>query len=152
MTENASNKKSFADRAAGEPSELHKLFAEWIKKQTGYEPDLKTIQLAVTMRMDFQASPENQAALAERKAESARKAEEVKAKRLAKLEAELAKLKGETVADDAKPEEPAEAPKDDAESKGEAEVENAPEAATEAAEEPKKAAPARRTRRTAAKK
>lgn len=153
---NTPSKKTFAERAAAEPTELHKQFADWLKEKTGVDVDLKTVQLVTTMRMDFQSSEENQAALKERKAAAAKKAEEAKAKRLAKLEAELAKLKGsEDAADEPKPEEPAEAPKADAEPKGEATVENAAETATEGSEEPKaeepakKAAPARRTRRTA---
>lgn len=148
---NTPSKKTFAERAATEPTDLHKAFAEWIEAKTGIKPDLKTVQLAVTLRMDFQSSEENQEALKARKAEAAKKAEEVKARKLAKLEAELAKLKGGEAKDEAKPEEPAEAPKDDAEPKGEAEGENAPEAATEASEEPKaedKPKPVRRTRRT----
>lgn len=152
---NTPSKKTFAERAAAEPTELHKAFAKWIEEKTGVTPDLKTVQLAVTMRMDFQSSEENQKALAERKAEAAKKAEEAKARKLAKLEAELAKLKGEDASDEPKPEEPAEAPKADAEPKGEDKAENAPEAATEGSEEPKaedKPKPVRRTRRTAAKK
>jgi len=147
---NTPSKKTFAERAATEPTELHKAFAKWIKEQTGFEPDLKTVQLVTTLRMDFQKSDENQAALKERKEAAAKKEAEAKAKRLAKLEAELAKLKGEDAADEPKPEEPAEAPKADAEPKGEADGENGAEAATEAAPEPKKATTARRTRRTAA--
>lgn len=146
---NTPSKKTFAERAAAEPTELHKAFAKWIEEKTGVTPDLKSVQLAVTLRMEFQASEENQTALKARKAEAAKAAEVAKAKKLAKLEAELAKLKGEQATEDeAKPEEPAEAPKADAEPTGEAEVENGAEAATEAAPEPKKAAPARRTRRT----
>lgn len=151
MAENTTpSKKTFAERAAAEPTELHKAFAKWIEEKTGYTPDLKTVQLVTTMRMDFQKSEENQTALKDRKAEAAKKAEEAKARKLAKLEAELAKLKGEQAADEPKPEEPAEAPKADAEPTGEGDGENGAEAATEAAPEPKKAAPARRTRRTAA--
>jgi len=151
MAENTTpSKKTFAERAAAEPTELHKAFAKWIEEKTGYTPDLKTVQLAVTMRMDFQSSEENQKALAERKAEAAKKAEEAKARKLAKLEAELAKLKGGEQKDEAKPEEPAEAPKADAEPTAEGDGENGAEAATEAAPEPKKATTARRTRRTAA--
>lgn len=148
MSETTATKKTFAERAAAEPTDLHKLFAKWIEEKTGVTPDLKSVQLAVTLRMEFQASDENQAALKERKADAAKKAEEAKARKLAKLEAELAKLKGEAVeADEAKPEEPAEAPKADAEPEAEADGENGAEAATEAVEEPKKAAPVRRTRR-----
>src|SRR5690348_2386953 len=146
---NTPGKKTFAERAAAEPTELHKAFAKWIEEKTGVTPDLKTVQLVTTMRMDFQRSDENQKALTERKAEAAKKAEEAKARKLAKLEAELAKLKGEEAAtDEAKPKEPAEAPKDDAEPAAEADTENGAEAATEAAAEPTEDAPKPRTRRT----
>lgn len=154
MTENtASKKKTFEERAASKPTELHEAFAKWIEMETGYKPDLKTVQLAVSLRMDFQKSAENQASLAERKAEAKKKAEEAKAKKLAKLQAELAKLKGEEAAPvetEEKPEEPAEAPKDESEAPAEEAVENAPEEAAEPVEE---AAPVakprvRRTRRT----
>jgi hypothetical protein len=145
---NTPSKKTFAERAASEPTELHKAFAKWIEEKTGITPDLKTVQLASVLRMDFQRSDENQAALKDRKAEAAKKAEEAKAKRLAKLEAELAKLKGGEATDEPKPEEPTEAPKADAEPEGTGEAENAAEAATEAVEKPK--APVRRTRRTTA--
>jgi hypothetical protein len=152
MADNTNAKKTFAERAAAEPTELHKQFADWLKEKTGVDVDLKTVQLVTTMRMDFQKSEENQTALAARKAEAAKKAEDAKAKRLAKLEAELAKLKGgEDAKDEAKPEEPTEAPKADAEPTGEADAENGAETATEAADEPKaedKPKPVRRTRRT----
>src|SRR3546814_8085432 len=112
---NTPSKKTFAERAAAEPTELHKAFAKWIEEKTGQKVDLKTVQLASVLRMDFQRSDENQAALKERKA----KAEQVEADRVAKrrikLEAELAKLNG-TVAEEApKPETPTETPKADAE-------------------------------------
>lgn len=149
---NTPSKKTFAERAAAEPTDLHKAFAKWIEEKTGVTPDLKTVQLAVTLRMEFQSSDENQAALKDRKAKAEVEAKKKAEARKAKLLAELAKLEGtaEPVAEDApKPEEPAEASKDEAEPKGEAEPVNAPETATE---EPAKATPARRTRRTAAKK
>jgi hypothetical protein len=146
MSENTSKTaKTFAERAATEPTELHKAFAKWIEEQTGFAPDLKTVQLVTTMRMDFQRSDENQTALKTRKSDAAKKADEVKAKRLAKLEAELAKLKGEAVEQDAA--KPVEASKESAKPAVEAPVENA----SQEASEPEKAAPARRTRRTAKK-
>jgi len=155
MSENTTAKKTFAERAAAEPTELHKQFAAWIEAQTGIKPDLKTVQLVTTLRMDFQKSDENQAALKERKVAAEKKAAEALARKRAKLEAELAKLNGSTAsedkADEAKPEEPAEAPKDASEPTAQAEGENAPETATEAAAEAKTDAPkprARRTRRT----
>src|SRR3546814_13019037 len=91
---NTPSKKTFAERAAAEPTELHKQFAAWIEEKTGQKVDLKTVQLASVLRMDFQRSDENQAALKERKD----KAEQVEADRVAKrrikLEAELDKLNG----------------------------------------------------------
>lgn len=153
---NTPSKKTFAERAAAEPTELHKAFAKWIEEKTGVTPDLKSVQLAVTLRMEFQASEENQTALKERKAKAEVEAKKKAEARKAKLLAELAKLNGETtepVADEAKPEEPAEAPKADAEPEAEADGENGAEAATEAVEEPKaedKPKPVRRTRRTTA--
>lgn len=50
-----------------EPTELHVKFAEWITEKTGYEVDLKSVQLATALRMPFQASPENQEHLEERR-------------------------------------------------------------------------------------
>jgi hypothetical protein len=94
MTENTNTKKTFAERAATEPTELHKRFADWLKAQTGVDVDLKTVQLVTTMRMDFQRSEDNQTALADRKAQAAKAEADRVAKRKAKLEAELAKLKG----------------------------------------------------------
>lgn len=61
MTESRFDK--LADKA---PTDLHERFAEWIEEQTGYEPDLKTVQLACVLRIDFQRSDENQAVLEER--------------------------------------------------------------------------------------
>jgi len=157
MAENTTpSKKTFAERAAAEPTDLHKQFADWLKEKTGVDVDLKTVQLVTVMRMDFQKSEENQTALAARKANAATKAEEAKARKLAKLEAELAKLKGGAdTADEAKPEEPTEAPKDAEPDAGEAADENGAETATEAVAEPtetEKPKPVRRTRRTATKK
>lgn len=152
MTENNSKKKTFAERAASEPTELHKRFAEWIEKETGVKPDLKTVQLAVAMRMDFQRSEANQASLTDRKAEAARKEAERVAKRKAQLEKELAKLTGKVEVET--PAEPvaAEEPKVD---EPEAKVEDAAPAAAESTETPAQESaveeapkPARRSRRT----
>ena len=142
MTENkTTNAKTFAERAAAEPTDLHKQFAAWIAEKTGVTPDLKTVQLAVTLRMDFQRSEDNQEALVARKAKAADEKKAAAAKRLAKLEAELAKLKGETV-EEAAPAAPAEV--------AEPVAPEAPAEAQEAAPEPA-ATPAKpvRRRRTA---
>jgi hypothetical protein len=86
-------KQSFAERAAAAPTDLHKAFAAWITEKTGVEVDLKTVQLVTTLRMDFQASPENQASLAERKAKAEAKRKGAAERKKARLEAELAKLR-----------------------------------------------------------
>lgn len=130
MTENNSKKKTFAERAASQPTELHERFAKWIKEQTGFEADVKTVQLAVAFRMDFQASPENQEALTAKKQTAAQKEAARVAKRKAALEAELAKLSSATVVT----EEP-KAEEQPAADESEVKTEEAPEAAeaTEAA-------------------
>lgn len=71
---------TYADKA---PTDLQSRFAEWIPDQTGYNPNsAKTkaeafnagVRLATALRMIFQASPENQAALEEARAAAAQKA------------------------------------------------------------------------------
>ncbi|WP_327747988.1 hypothetical protein [Streptomyces europaeiscabiei] len=106
MTTENTNAKSFEERAASEPTELHKNFAEWLFIQTGIKPDLKTVQLACSMRMDFQRSDENQKHLAARKQAAAKKAADAKAAKIAKAKATLAKLQAEIAAEEA-PETPA---------------------------------------------
>ncbi|MFE3516669.1 hypothetical protein [Streptomyces sp. NPDC059166] len=98
MTTNA---KSFEERAASEPTELHKNFAEWLFVQTGVKPDLKTVQLVCSMRMDFQRSEENQKHLADRKKAAADKAAKAKAAKIAKAKETLAKLQAEIAAEEA---------------------------------------------------
>lgn len=97
MTENTNTKKTFAERAATEPTELHKRFADWLKANTGVDVDLKTVQLVTTLRMDFQRSEDNQSALVARKAKAQEEAAKKAAARKAKLLAELAKLEGTVV-------------------------------------------------------
>lgn len=87
--------KTLAERAASEPTELHKNFALWIEERTGVKPDLKTVQLACSMRMDFQRSEENQSHLTDRKAKAAAAKKASAAAKKAKLEAQLAKLKAD---------------------------------------------------------
>ena len=92
MTSNS----NFEARAAAQPTELHKAFAEWLYIQTGYKVDLKTVQLATTMRHDFQKSEENQKALAARKAAAAKAKKAAATKKAAKLKAKLAEVAAET--------------------------------------------------------
>lgn len=94
------NKNTFAERAASEPTELHKAFAAWLEEQTGVKVDLKTVQLATTMRMDFQRSDENQAHLAERKAAAKAKKDAAAAATRARKEAQLKKLQAELSGDE----------------------------------------------------
>lgn len=96
MTDKTSAKKTFAERAQAEPTELQKRFADWIEEQTGVKPDLKSVQLACALRMDFQHSDENQEALQAKKRKAAEDKKKAAERKRAKLEAELAKLKGET--------------------------------------------------------
>jgi hypothetical protein len=87
--------KNFEAIAAKAPTQLHEEFAHWIFIQTGVKVDLKTVQLVSVLRMDFQASPENQKNLAERKAKAAAAKKASAERKKAKLEAALAKLKGD---------------------------------------------------------
>lgn len=84
-----------ADQADKEPSWRHELFAGWLEAQTGYEADVKSVQLATTLLKEFRASPEFQAATeadsAEREQKAADKAQRVlekKISRAARLKAE----------------------------------------------------------------
>lgn len=86
-------KQSIAQRAAVAPTALHESFAAWLTEQTGVEVDLKTVQLVTIFRMDFQASPENQADLKARKEAAAAKRKGAAERKKARLEAELAKLR-----------------------------------------------------------
>lgn len=148
------NAKSYSERAASEPTELHKNFAEWIKEQTGYEPDLKTVQIVCAMRMDFQRSEENQTHLADRKAAAEAKRKKQAAEKKARLEKQLAALQAE-LAKETATDSPAEKPA----AKKAAPARKAPaKAATPTPAEPAKAAeapapkraPRARTRKTAA--
>ena len=58
-----------------DPSDLHERFAEWLVEKTGYEDvDVKSVQLACALRIEFQKSPENQEVLAAKR-DAAEKAE-----------------------------------------------------------------------------
>lgn len=99
---NTVTRKNFEALATAEPTELQKRFAEWIYIQTGVRPDPKTVQLACALRMDFQASPENQTHLEEKRAKAAAAKKASAERKRAKLEAELAKLKATPVTGEAK--------------------------------------------------
>lgn len=106
--------KNFEALAAKAPTQLHQDFAEWLFIQTGVKVDVKSVQLACSFRMDFQASPENQKSLAERKAAAAAKKKASAANKKARLEAKLAEVKaGAGKAEEPKQEaaEPVEEPK-----------------------------------------
>lgn len=65
-----------ADKA---PTTLHTEMAAWMTEQTGVKITAKQAQIVAVLRLEFQRSPENQAMLAARRAESAqRKAKSVK--------------------------------------------------------------------------
>lgn len=101
MAENAVlENKATLDR---EPSELHKNMAAWLKETTGYDADLKTVQLVASLRIKFQRSEQNQEDLeARREAAEAKvaaraeaavaRAAAAEAKKAAKAEADAAKL------------------------------------------------------------
>lgn len=112
-----------------DPTDLHMRFADWISDKTGLdrdEIDEKTLQLAVSLRMDFQRSPENQEhlALAREAAEKAKQErlaarEERAAKKTAAAEAKAKKAAEEPEEDDSEDaEEPAEKPKPAARRRG----------------------------------
>lgn len=82
-----------------DPTDLQERFGQWILDKTGYEPDneddfLAGVQLGTALRMKFQASPENQEVLAQRR-EAAAKAKEEKAAAPPKKRGRPAKAKVE---------------------------------------------------------
>ena len=50
-------------------------FVDYIKRETGYDADPRSVQLGAVLRGDFQKSPENQKRIADRKAELEAEAE-----------------------------------------------------------------------------
>jgi hypothetical protein len=77
VTNEATNEAD-PDRAAKlldkDPTDLHRRFAEWIITEVGYDRvDIKTVQLACALRIEFQRSEANQAALDERRRNAATK-------------------------------------------------------------------------------
>lgn len=59
-----------------DPTPKHEAAAAWISDQTGYDMDVKTVQLLLLMYTRFQKSPENQQAIADAKERAAAAAEE----------------------------------------------------------------------------
>ena len=53
----------YEDVTAKKPSDLHERYADWLQEHAGYKVDLKSVQLAVSLRHVFQKSDENQLAL-----------------------------------------------------------------------------------------
>ncbi len=105
--EEPSGPTPYSDIAAKDPTPLHEAFTEWILEQTGYEADLKTVQLAVVMHPRFQKSKFNKQRNAARieagKAEKARRAEDrAKAAEERKIKNEAAKVERERAAEEAK--------------------------------------------------
>lgn len=94
-TEKQSADPQYAAYVDKEPTELQVRFGQWIQEKTGYEPDMDTLKLAVFLRIPFQASPENQAVLEEK-----RKKNEAKA---AKRAARAAEAEAAAAAEEAKP-------------------------------------------------
>jgi hypothetical protein len=91
-----SKKLTFAQRAAAQPTELHVRFAKWLETNCNIDNiDLKSVQLACSLRMDFQASEDNQQALAARRSEAANKQAKAAAAKRARLEAQLKKINDE---------------------------------------------------------
>lgn len=81
-----------------DPTDLHVRFAAWLVENTGLEEDevdVRTVQLACSLRIPFQQSDENQAVLAAKR-EAAEKRDEdrlakAEARKKAREEAEVAK-------------------------------------------------------------
>lgn len=97
-----SKRPVYADRADAEPTYKQRAFREFIETHTGYEADLKSVQLASSLVSEFRASKEygdaevarereRNAAIA---AKEARKAERLSA-RAEKLRAALAAVEAE---------------------------------------------------------
>jgi len=53
-----STAKNYTAYVTKAPTPLHEFYAGWIAEKTGFEPDLKAVQIAVNLYGDFQKSPE----------------------------------------------------------------------------------------------
>lgn len=93
--------KDYTTYADKDATDLQSRLNDWILEKTGYEPEdedsfFAGVRLATALRMDFQASPENQKVLAERRA-AKEEAEEEKANAPAKKRGRPKKAKAEEV-------------------------------------------------------
>jgi hypothetical protein len=84
-TSKAEEEQDFTGYAEKEPTDLQTRFTDWIPEVTGFDPNgckskaaafAEGVRLAVSLRMPFQRSPENQELLAERRAAAGTRAEE----------------------------------------------------------------------------
>lgn len=62
-------RKDRVDLVDKEPSPMHERMAKYVAFRTGYDPDVKTVQLVRVLLTEFQASPEEAQIRAEAKAE-----------------------------------------------------------------------------------
>lgn len=95
--------KDYTAYVAKNPTDLQERFTDWLLEKTEYDPAQTkskmevfkmAVKLSVALRIPFQASPENQAALEEARAASAQRAEEPKpARKSTKAAAEDAPAK-----------------------------------------------------------
>lgn len=65
--------KAVADR---QPTHLHENMRNWLQETTGYDADLKTVQLVASLRLKFQQSEANQADLQARREAAERRLQE----------------------------------------------------------------------------
>jgi colicin import membrane protein len=70
-------------RLEREPTAMHHRLAAYIEEQTGYEPDVKTVQLVSNMRNEWRKSEDYVAFKAEQAEESGEEAPKPKAKKAA---------------------------------------------------------------------
>lgn len=70
---NHTEQNAYAHLAEKDPTPLHQNYADWLKFTTGAEIDVKTLQLATSLRHVFQRSPENQEDLERRRKDAENK-------------------------------------------------------------------------------
>lgn len=114
--EAAETEEDYTKYLEKDPTDLQERFGQWILEKTGYEPKdeddfLAGVQLATALRMKFQASPENQAVLEERRLAAA-EAKEAKAAAGPKKRGRPAKAKAEPEPEEVVEEEEQEEPEE----------------------------------------